>query len=185
MKKTVLLAILVAIIFGLLFVKYEDYFVGVKIGRDNIGYVRLHGQWVTYGENKDEKIITYTNNENASIFEMRTFSDIRDAVEKKESYSDEEKEKEIKRKANEFIENYIGMLGKSKGLRINQGNFAGKDAVVFTSEYEEPTVKERFLLKCWIFAGDDGNLRYVMLESKDRNFDKEEKEVINTFRFEK
>ncbi|MDO5063070.1 MAG: hypothetical protein Q4D77_07810 [Peptostreptococcaceae bacterium] len=84
----------------------------------------------------------------------------------------------------EFVEGYLGTLGKSESLRTSKTEFLGYEANLVTSEYvNQFWNNERFLVHAWIFTTEDGRHHFIILESSEKNSKNEIEQIKNTLHF--
>ncbi len=160
-------------------VKRAEKATGKTIGEENFGYVTMPGKWTPLSDLKNPTSVTYFNEKNGSVIELASFADY------KKSSSGETVGKGIQTVEDvvDFLRGYLKLIGRGENFKIEDGKFQQYDAKILKGGFRvELDGNKPYFLNAWVFFDEEGNLRYVLVESRLENSQIDVMDVISTYR---
>lgn len=152
---------------------------GKIIGEEKFGYVTMPGKWESLSDLKNPTSITYFNEENGSIIELASFADYKKSSSKEISGKGIQTVDDVV----DFLHGYLKMIGRGENFKMEDGKFQQYDAKILKGGFRvELDGNKPYFLNAWVFSDDEGNLRYVIVESRLENSQTDMMNVINTYR---
>ncbi|MDO4711624.1 MAG: hypothetical protein Q4A75_06565 [Peptostreptococcaceae bacterium] len=186
MKRVVFVAVVFVAVIAWILVDGDPISVGkTSLGADVYGHVLMKGEWSSIGGEVGSPSITYFNDTNASIIELGVFPfPQKENSSPNEQGSDDPIGSSIKTRGDltEYVEKYLGALGKGTELRTAKDEFAGYEANLITGSYIDQMFSgKKFLVYAWVFTDEEGKNHYLILESNEEDAPSELKQFKSSF----